>query len=77
MAVDTPDRRFAMMGLARTGMGLYVMPIPDGVIDTDDRAHYLYLYPGIALSGVVPFDNAGGWFVLDRRRDRLPKVRGC
>ena len=65
-----------MMGLGRTGMGLYVMPDPDGAIDTQDRAQYLYLYHGIALSDEAPFDNAGAWFVQDRRRDRLPKLRG-
>ena len=66
-----------MMGLGRTGMGLYVLPDPDGVISTPDRVQYLYLYPGIIPSGAAPaFDNAGAWFVQDRRRDRLPKLRG-
>jgi hypothetical protein len=50
MAIDTENKR-------RSAMPLYSMltvpPIPDGAIDSSDRAHARWLYAGINYSGVV------------------------
>lgn len=47
MAVDTRDRRFSLLGLGLAP--LRVLPDPDNDVDAPDRAHFLYLYSGIAL----------------------------
>lgn len=49
MAIDTRDRRFAILGLDDQATGL--PPNPDGTVATADRAMWLHLYQGIALSG--------------------------
>lgn len=51
MAVDTRDKRFSMMGLLQPVPS--VLPNPDGTVNTQDRAQYLFLYHGIALGGAV------------------------
>lgn len=49
MAVDTREKRFAMMNLNRIpATNLFET---DSTVDADDRAHLLALYGGIALAG--------------------------
>lgn len=50
MAIDTATKRFSMM---QFGHVLDVMPVPDGTIAAGDRAMFLKLYSGIALSAVA------------------------
>lgn len=67
MAVDTREKRFSVMN-----MGL---PIPfnlfeaDGSVDSDDRAHLLDLYSGIAaIAAIVDIRMKvpnGSWVLLD------------
>jgi hypothetical protein len=51
MAVDTRDKRFSMMGISQPVPSVY--PNPDAAIGTADRAHWIFLYSGIALSALV------------------------
>ena len=45
MAVDTPRRRFAMMGFAQLGV---LLPVPDGNVGDTDRLMLLGFYGGFA-----------------------------
>ena len=54
MAVDTRNKRFSLLGFGH-GYGIpYVLPNPDGTIDSDDRAQLIYLYPGISIVSGQP-----------------------
>ena len=61
MAVDTRNKRFSLLGFAQArGMPL-VFPNPDGTLNSDDRAHFVYLYPGISIvSGQPTMQRFGG-----------------
>jgi hypothetical protein len=39
MAIDTENKRRSV---------IYILPIPDGIIDADDRRHVAYIYRGIS-----------------------------
>ena len=47
MAVDTRDKRFAMMNLGLPFLG-FDHPLADNTIDQGDRQQFLWGYPGIA-----------------------------
>jgi len=51
MAINTRERRFAMMNLNRFPQANLFEA--DGTVDADDRAHLLSLYGGIALAGAA------------------------
>lgn len=66
MAIDTRDKRFAMIGLA---LPIRVFPNPDGDIANEaDRVHHLYMYPGILPSGSTPAVAGIAGMMLRRRR---------
>jgi hypothetical protein len=70
MAIDTRNKRFAMMGLA--GAPRLQMPAPDGTIAQADRQQFLYGYPGILWgAAAVSATLAGGVF---RRLGDLSRV---
>jgi hypothetical protein len=48
MAIDTHDKRRSVIG---------VMPVADGVIDTQDRPHIAGLYRGIVITPLVLLAN--------------------
>ena len=54
MAIDTAERRFSMMGLGNPVLKLVV---PSGSVDASERATFLDLYAGIALSAVTGYTN--------------------
>jgi hypothetical protein len=49
MAVDTKAKRFSMLAFGSGG----ILPDPDGTIAAADRAHLLWLYSGLALTGLL------------------------
>ena len=49
MAIDTQAKRYAMMAFRRGG----ILPVPSGTIAAADRAHLLWLYGGITLTGAA------------------------
>lgn len=51
MAIDTANKRFSIMSMRSPILKPSI--IPDGTIDDGDRYHFLNLYFGIALSGVI------------------------
>ncbi len=52
MAVDTRDRRFAMLGLGQAWGSPVVFPNPEvGGVDSGDFEQWLYSYPGIQFAG--------------------------
>ena len=67
MAVDTRDKRFAMMYLAMPWLG-HDHPNADGAITKPDRQQFLWGYPGIAWQStfaavkaiVAPVTMSGG-----------------
>ena len=68
MAVDTAAKRFSMLVIDNFNEMLFQV---DGAVDTDDRAHLVGLYSGIALD--VPSVGTGdvsGVSVGIRRRRR-------
>ena len=50
MSIDTAEKRFSMMGLGNPVLKLVV---PSGSVDASERATFLDLYAGIALSSVT------------------------
>lgn len=52
MAVDTREKRFAMLNFG-DGTHIHAMFEADGVVDADDRAHLLDLYGGLVDAGAV------------------------
>ena len=64
MAIDSKAKRFSMMGLGSPSSR--TLPPPDGSINAADRAHFLGLYSGIALSNpsaaVAALAAVRGWF---------------
>lgn len=50
MAIDSRDKRFAIMHLGRPG---FFSSLPDVGVDAGDRSALLGLYSGIALSGII------------------------
>lgn len=68
MAIDTRDRRFSFLGFGQPMAFPYVLPGPDGNIDVDDRAHFLFLYPGINLAEPGGEAEAGSENMFYRRR---------
>ena len=77
MAVDTAAKRFSMLVIDNFNEMLFQV---DGAVDTDDRAHLVGLYSGIALD--VPSAGTGGVGggrvsvgIRRRRRKRMHKAR--
>ena len=64
MAVDTAGKRFSLMGFGAPVPQMDI--IPDGTVAAADRADWIYLYSGIALSApgggriMSSLVNAGG-----------------
>lgn len=48
MAVDTANKRYSFFGFGDGAA--FVAPVPDGTVGTQDRAHWIRLYAGIALA---------------------------
>jgi len=75
MAVDTAAKRFSMLVIDNFNEMLFQV---DGAVDTDDRAHLVGLYSGIALD--VPSVGTGDVFCVSvgirrRRRKGMHKAR--
>ena len=51
MAVDTPQKRFSLINLTMPWRGTSV--VPSGTVTAAERAAFIFLYSGIALSGAV------------------------
>lgn len=53
MSIDTADKRFSLINLAR-GVGR-VLPVPQGgLTEQGDRQELIHLYRGILAGGLVP-----------------------
>lgn len=61
MAVDTPQKRFSLLGLGSPVPRL--LPIPQGSFGAGDRALLIFLYSGIDLGAAVAAAEtySGGW----------------
>jgi hypothetical protein len=57
VAINTRNRRFSLVGMARPWMA--VLPNPDGPVDQPDRQHFEYCYPGITFSAGIELGAAG------------------
>ncbi len=71
MAIDTREKRFAMLNFA-DGLYIHAQFEADGAVDADDRAHLLDLYGGITLDDPTPPVPGGAKYVpVIRRRRRM------
>ena len=82
MAIDSAQKRFSMQGLALPWRGVKV--VPTGTVDAAERAAFIFLYSGIALTSITITDNrtAGGRLVMafdsgDAFRLRLVRTDGA
>ena len=78
MAADTQNKRRSILGYTLNP----IYPVPDGVMDVQDRPHVAWLYSGLVASEAAPSSGGGGdvliyerWLVdyprLERESDRL------
>ena len=67
MALDTPNGRSSAINVSSPWRSR--LPIPNGAISAQDRAHAAYQYI-LAASGAAGDDSVGDYIILLRRRRR-------